>query len=204
MGSTPRSVSTEILWQQTSQDPGPAPSPDGPGREALIEVNDPELPYRVLLRLSAPAADGWQVTSLELIRLPSGPALGADMLSGIPLDGYVALAAGRLDASGGSSPDDAGCGPGSTATGPSPRAHTLRHGIDTETLATVARLYREALASPAARERLAPTAAVARAFGIDRNVAGRLVARARRGGMLYPAMRRQPGEVPPHPGPDTW
>ena len=199
MESTPQSVSTEILWQRTAEDPGTAPAPDAPGRQALIEVNDPELPYRVVLRLFAPAADDWRVTSVELTRVPLGSALRTETLSRIPLDGYVALAADRLGPAH-SSPAEAGLGPG--ATEPTPREHTLGHGINPDTLVTVARVYREALASPVPRERLAPTAAVARTFRIDRNIAGRLVARARREGMLYPALRYQPGEAPPHPRPD--
>jgi hypothetical protein len=135
-------------------------------------VNDPELPYRVVLQLFAPASDEWRVTSLELTRMPSGPALRTETLSRIPLDGYLALAADRLGPAR-SSPPEAGSGPGET--GPTPRAQALRQGIDPDTLVTVARVYREALASPVRRERMAPTAAVARAFRIDRNVAGRLV-----------------------------
>lgn len=69
--------------------------------------------------------------------------------------------------------------------------------VDPTTLQTVARVYREALASSDLRERLAPTAAVARHFAIRREYAGRLVARARRSGDLNPAVARRPGEAPP-------
>jgi hypothetical protein len=88
---------------------------------------------------------------------------------------------------------------------PSPRPpRSPRHPTDLETLRTVARVYREALASTTPKVRMAPTAAVARALRVDRTDAARLVAHARHHGLLNPARRRQPGEVPaarpPAPG----
>jgi len=55
----------------------------------LVEVTDQDLPYQVLLRLFAPPAEGWQVTSLEVIRRPHGPALKAETLRDIPLAGRI-------------------------------------------------------------------------------------------------------------------
>lgn len=186
-----------VLWQRAAEDPegpGTGPSHVGPSREAVVEVTDPDLPYHVLLRLHAPPAKAWRVTSLEVIRPAHGPELRSETLRDISLADYVRRAADQLGPAGAPPLDDTGSGTGVPATAP---ADVRPSRMDPERLRTVARVYREALASPVPRERLAPTAAVARAFRIDRSVAGRLVARARREGMLNPAMRRQPGEAPP-------
>jgi hypothetical protein len=145
-----------------------------PAGEALVQVTDPGLSFHVLLRVRMESTY-LILDSMEVRRLPGGPAVAAEALATIPVRAYLTLIAYQLGYA-----DDAAAG-----------------AADAATLRTVARVYREALASTRPRERLAPTAAVARHFAIDREDAGRLVARARRSGELHPAIHGSPGEVRP-------
>lgn len=178
LADTPR-LSIEVLWSRPPVRPaaGDGP-PDRPGQveEALVQVTDPGLPFHVLLRIRMESTC-MTLDSVEVRRIPDGPAVAAETLGTIPVRAYLTLVAYQL-----------GCDDDEPETAAAADGATLR---------TVARVYREALASSKPRERLAPTAAVARHFAIGRNEANRLVARARRRGDLHPAIHRSPGEVRP-------
>jgi hypothetical protein len=171
-------VSTRIVAPETSGRAGDAV-------DARVEVDDPELGCWVLLGLLLGSSEP-RLTSVEVHARPDGAALDPETVRALPLARYLVLATNQLRTSG-------------------PRVRTpdapSSGAADAEDLDRVARTYREALASADARSRLAPTAAVARAFGVDRTAAGRLVARARREGLLHPALPRRPGEVIPGPPP---
>ncbi|MCD2195247.1 hypothetical protein LQ327_17910 [Actinomycetospora endophytica] len=190
---------TTILWHRPAGAPrddldvrssGCAVQAPGHAAEALVEVHDPGRSYVVLLRLAATATHAWRLTAVEVRSAAPGGTLDADVLRTVPLEECLALASEELAAVGQRSPAVP-----SPVSAPARERRPART-IDEETLRTAARVYREALASSVPRERLAPTAAVARALGLNRHDAGRLVSRARQAGMLNPAIPRRPGEVP--------
>lgn len=184
-------LSTNVLWHcpldcapAEDHDDGAASSGRKRSGEAQVRVCDLGLPYRVLLRVSV---EPTYVTleSLEVQTLSDDPAVAAEVLRTLPVRAYLTLISFRL-----------GCGDDAVVA-PEPSAQPRGQEDEAATLRMVARGYREARASTKPRQRLAPTAAVVRHFAIDREYAGRLVARARRGGVLHPAVPRRPGEARP-------
>jgi hypothetical protein len=185
--SAPRPVSVQLLARH--------PEPDG-STEARVEVDDPAVPCRILLAFTVDPSGACRLTSVELRARPPGAELDPDVLATIPLARHLLLARNRLRTTE-PLPPDVGATTRSRAGGTPPGRPPTTSAVEAEDLARVASTYREAMASPDRRARLAPTAAVARAFGVDRTAAGRLVARARRAGLLNAALPRRPGEVPP-------
>jgi hypothetical protein len=185
--SAHRPVSTQLLARH--------PVPDG-STEARVEVDDPAVPCRVLLAFTVDPSGACRLTAVELRTRPPDIELDPDVLATIPLARHLVVARNRLRTTN-PPPPDVGTVAGSRAGGTAPGRPPNPSTTAAEDLTRVASTYREAMASPDRRARLAPTAAVARAFGVDRTAAGRLVARARRAGLLNAALPRRPGEVPP-------
>jgi len=188
-----RAIAVEVVQRgplgQSDPPRGGEPQASTP---AVVEIADPAHGRRVLLAFTLTDL-GWELDAVEVRRGSVHEPLTAEEVRVLPLDGYVALAVDELDRCAAEAPLD--------RSGPDPPDRGLRSSSlsaddpEADVLATVARVYRAALSSPVPRERMAPTAAVARVFGVNRTQASRLVSRARRHAMLNPALPRRPGEA---------
>jgi hypothetical protein len=175
-----------------------------PSRYSMVATDVPGLPYRVEFVVVASAGSRPQAESVTLVQLvdehgrPAGPPVTSAALRRVAVAELVRLsvevAAQVLDS-------ELPTRDPETETSGKLRPPTdeettelrkrRRRRVDSELLANVAELYREA-----ARVGQAPTQAVADTLGVPRSTAGRYVVRARREGHLGPAPgRRIAGEA---------
>lgn len=179
-----------------------------------VTIDDPDLEH--LIELVVTATEGRLVADSITVRRRdhTSHAVDGEVLRGLPIASYVqqAVASYVQQAAASLDPDlhlfparitrtDVGgilfkaLGPEEQLAAAQANQSSGRRG-KAQTLAEVARLYREALAHPEAIVRDAPTQYVADRLPCSRGHASRLVTEARRAGQLGPARRNRAGEQP--------
>lgn len=169
-------------------------------REFRVEIKDPEIGYEV--NMVVHAQDGRLCARcISVEQSEAGVPVTGTALRSIPVDAYLGLVLEEARQSGGL------VVPYEVATG----VVTFKLGASAEEweafeaaghrrsevnwLPSVAKAYRDALGDPDPRVRVAPTRAVGTRLHISRGHASRLVAAARKKGLLGPALPGRGGEA---------
>ncbi|PZS35668.1 MAG: hypothetical protein DLM61_01600 [Pseudonocardiales bacterium] len=164
------------------------------------KVFDPEIPYELTMTV---AVSGGRLAceSLTVDQVPNGPAVIGTVLRSLVIDSYLSRVREQLGEHKGAilvrkvtertSTTVASRGVTSTEWAQFDQSQRRTGPVKAS---DVAELYRRARASADPAVYRAPTAAVARKLGIGRSYAARLVSRARKEGLLGPAIRGRSGE----------
>lgn len=162
----------------------------------LVDVEDPELPYAITMTVAA-VYGRLACEDLHMRKLGNGPPVTGMMIRTLVFDSYLALLREKLRATGllrlhnysrRAVPHVAARDEWAALVAP-PEQRTGPVQVQ-----KVVDLYRQALASDNDAVRLAPNEAIAQALRISRGHAARLIVRARREGLLAPAVRGRAGE----------